>query len=58
MRQTSGDKQQRSGTLPARRFERRRRVADERHRAAQERLADARRRALVSAWLRSLSRGG
>jgi hypothetical protein len=33
-------------------------VVDERHRASQQRLAEARRRALVSAWLRSLSRPG
>jgi hypothetical protein len=29
---------------------------DDRRRAAEQRLADARRRAIVSAWLRALSR--
>jgi hypothetical protein len=39
-----------------RRFERVREAVDDRERVTQQRLTDARRRALVSVWLRSLSR--
>jgi hypothetical protein len=47
------------GTAPGgRRFERRREVLDKRHRTDDERRAEARRRALVSVWLRQLAKGG
>jgi hypothetical protein len=47
------------GPVPrGRRFEPRTDVVDERHRTVDQRRAEARRRALVSAWLRQLAKGG
>jgi hypothetical protein len=59
MRQPAGHTSERAPSVPAsqrRRFERARGAVDERHRIAEQRLAAAWRRALISAWLRSLSR--
>jgi hypothetical protein len=55
----ASDTPERTPSAPApqgRRFERARRAVDERRHTDAERLADLRRRALVTTWLRSLSR--
>jgi hypothetical protein len=59
MEQTGQDTAPRVASAPprVRRFAPRRDERDERHRTAAERRADARRQALVSAWLRRLSHG-
>jgi hypothetical protein len=60
MRQTSIETTPNTPPVGAggRRFERQREGLDERRRSDDQRRAEARRRALVSAWLRQLSRGG
>jgi hypothetical protein len=63
MRETSLDTTSDPANTPppstgGRRFERQRETVDERQRSDDQRRAEARRRALVSAWLRQLSRGG
>jgi hypothetical protein len=57
IRQPRGETSQRIAGATRRRFEPLSRTVDERHRDSKQRLADAHRRALVSAWLRALSRG-
>jgi hypothetical protein len=61
MAETSVDTRPEPGRTPGaggRRFEPRRDVVDERQRNDDLRHAEARRRALVSVWLRQLAKGG